>query len=164
MKTIPISNHNKFPNRLREVVIESKKRHMGDLFVSDNEIKNFQPKFDFTFRIFYYEIVGMEKIYDGISRSISYTASASDRIGIVNNELKYITDPEFPNYQYFPTELDFLIELEATNQFTIAGQKHSLPKISDGNGGEREMNEDEITELFVTNLDTRESGSFFVER
>jgi hypothetical protein len=104
------------------------------------------------------------KVYDAISRTINYTASKSDRIGIIEGQLKYLTNPEFPNFQYFPTELDFLIELEETNQFTIGGEKYSLPKISDGNGGLREMNENEITALFIANLDTRESGSFFAEQ
>jgi len=163
MKAIAISNHNKFSSRKREVFLKKKVRDNGTLFVNDEEIKSFEPSFSFEFRVFYYELIDGVKVYDSMARPVSYSASRGDRIGIIEGQLRYITDPEFPNFQYFPTELEFLLELEDTNQFTIAGQKYSLPKVPDGNGGEREMNEDEITELFVTNLDTRESGSVFIE-
>jgi hypothetical protein len=160
---IQISNHPKFANRKREVCLLAENYNSGAFFVQENQLVQGVSKIEFGFKMFYFELIDNEKVYDINTRELFYQCSDVAKIAFVNNELKYVTDSSFPNFEYFPTEKDFVIDLKYTNEFSIAGTKYSLPKVSDGNGGERYMTLAEITALFIENLDTRESGSFFAE-
>jgi hypothetical protein len=160
---VQISNHPKFPNRKREVCLLTESYSSGAFLVQENQLVQGVSRIEFGFKIFYYEEIEGVKVYDINTREIFYQCSDIAKIAFVSNELKYVTDSSFPNFEYFPTEKDFVIDLKYTNQFSIAGTKYSLPKVSDGNGGERYMTLAEITALFIENLDTRESGSFFAE-
>ncbi len=160
---VQISNHPKFTNRKREVCLLVESYNSGGFSVQENSLVQGDSRIEFGFKIFYYELINSEKVYDINTREIYYQCSDSAKIAFVNNELKYVTDSNFPNFAYFPTEKDFVIDLKYTNEFSIAGTKYSLPKVNDGDGGERFMTLAEITALFITNLDTRESGSFFAE-
>lgn len=155
---VQISNHPKFANRKREVCLIVENYNSGAFLVQENELVQGNSRIEFGFKIFYFEEIEGKKVYDINTRETFYKCSDIAKIAFVDNELKYITDSSFPNFEYFPTEKEFVIDLKYTNQFSIAGKKYSLPKI-----GDRFMTLAEITGLFITNLDTRESGSFFAE-
>lgn len=162
---IKISNHPVFVNRIREVVVESDRWVKGQSHVDDQNEINFSGNkaVEFGFRIFYAEIINSVKVRDKNSRTLFYSASNKNKIGVDPSGLIYIDDVSHPMFAVCPTEVDFLFELKETNGFTIGGERHSLPKVPDGNGGEREMNTLEIQSLFIDNLDKRTSGSIFKE-